>query len=84
MPSYSVPSGAGYAEIRLGPIERKPLKSVQVYQSEESLNVDLEFEDDSMLEMIFRIGFQASVKLLDYQDGNYRVRRRIKPRRLPK
>ena len=84
MPSYSVASGQGYAEIPLVPAERKPLKSVQVYQSEESLNVDLEFEDDSMLEMIFRVGFQASVKLLDYQDGNYRVRRRLKMVRLPK
>ncbi len=83
MPSYSVPSGHGYAEVTLGPTERKPLKSVQVYQMEESLNVDLEFEDDSMLEMIFRVGFRASVKLLDYKDGNYRVRRRIKARRLP-
>ncbi len=84
MPSYSVPSGHGYAEIPLAPAERKPLKSVQVYQSEESLNVDLEFEDDSMLEMFFRVGFRASVKLLDYQDGSYRVRRRIKLVRLPK
>ena len=83
MHSYPVPSGHGYAEIPLYHAEGKALKSVQVYQLEEALNVDLEFEDQSMLEMIFRVGFQTSVKLLDYKDGNYSVRKKIKPKRLP-
>ena len=84
MSSYSVPSGHGYVEIPLDQTARKPLKSVQIYQAEEALNVDLEFEDNSMLEMIFRVGFHASVKLLDHHDGNYTVRKRIKPLLLPK
>lgn len=83
MSGTPVPSSHGYAEIPLSLTERKPVKSVHVYQTEEALNVDLEFEDKSMLEMIFRVGFSASVKLLENQNGNYRIRRRIKPRCLP-
>jgi hypothetical protein len=51
-----------------------------VYQLEESLNVELEFEDKFMLEMIFRVGFNASMKLLENRDGDYHARERIKPR----
>ncbi len=81
MPHTLVPSGHGYIEIPLTGAERKSLKSVQVHQDCEALNVDLEFEDDSMLEMSFQTGFAASVKLLDYKDGNYLLRRRIRPRK---
>ena len=80
MSSYSVPSGHGYMEIPLDSAESKPLKSIQTYQMDDSLNVDLEFEDDSRLEMIFRIGFHTSAKLLDHHEGNYRVRRKVKPK----
>lgn len=80
MPGSIVPSGHGYAEIPLGSIEGKPIKSVHVCQLEEALNVDLEFEDKSMLEMIFRVGLQASVNLLENKDGDFHVRRRIKPK----
>lgn len=80
MPDSIVPSGDGYAEIPLGRSAGKPIKSIHVYQSEEALNIDLEFEDLSMLEMIFRVGFQASVKLLENKDGDYHVRQKIKLR----
>jgi hypothetical protein len=80
MPVHPVPSGHGYAEIPLGRTEGKSIKSIHFYQAEESLNIDLEFEDKSSLEMIFRVGFSASLKLLDNKDGEYRVRRTIKPR----
>lgn len=83
MTGNPVPSGQGYAEIPLGETEGKPIKSVRVYQSEEALNVDLEFGDSTMLEMIFRVGFSASVKLIENKGGDYRVRRKIKPRRMP-
>lgn len=46
MPGYPVPSGHGHAEIPLGRTERKPVKCVHVYQTEETLNVDLEFDDE--------------------------------------
>ncbi len=81
MPQTHVPSGHGYVEIPLTGSERKSLKSVQVHQDCEALNVDLEFEDDSMLEMSFQTGFAASVKLLDYKDGNYLLRRRLRPKK---
>ncbi|MBB6143701.1 hypothetical protein HNQ77_001650 [Silvibacterium bohemicum] len=80
MSDSTVPFGHGYAEIPLGRSAGKPIKSIHVYQLEESLNVDLEFEDLSMLEMIFRVGFRASVKLLENKSGDYIVRQRIKPK----
>jgi hypothetical protein len=77
--TYAVPSGYGHAEIPLDGVEGKSLKSIHVYQDEDALNFDLEFEDKSLLEMIFRVGFRASVKLLDNTDGDYHLRKRIKP-----
>jgi hypothetical protein len=53
-----VPSGDGYAEVPLGQAEGKRIKSIHIYQDEEALNIDLELEDKSMLEMIFRVGFR--------------------------
>ena len=79
MSGSPVPFGHGYAEIPLGRSEGKPIKSIHVYQLEEALNIDLEFEDKSTLEMIFRIGVRSSVKLLENREGDYHVRQRIKP-----
>ena len=83
MSSFSVPSGHGYMAIPLDSAESKPLKSIQIYQMEDSLNVDLEFEDESRMEIIFRIGFHTAARLLDYDGGNYRIRRNLKPKRRP-
>ena len=83
MAGTPVPSGYGYAEIPLGQSAGKPIKSLHVYQTDEALNIDLEFEDKSMLEMIFRVGFRATVKLLENKDGNYHLRKKIKPRNVP-
>jgi hypothetical protein len=83
MPSYPVPSGNGYADIPLGQARGKPVKSVHFYQDGEALNIDIEFEDKSVLEMIFRIGFRSTAKLLENKDGDYHIRERIKPRRVP-
>jgi hypothetical protein len=80
MSGSPVPFGHGYAEIPLGRAEGKPIKSIHVYQLEEALNIDLEFEDKSMLEMIFRFGVRASVKLLENRDGDYHVLQSIKPK----
>jgi hypothetical protein len=80
MPGTPVPFGHGYAEIPLGRSQGKPIKSIHIYQLEEAFNVDLEFEDNTMLETIFRVGFHASVKLLENKDGNYHVRQKIKPK----
>ncbi len=79
MSSSTIPSVRGYAEIPVGQFRGKSLKSIHVYQLEEALNVDLEFEYRSMLEMIFRVGFRASMKILDNENGDYSVRERLKP-----
>ncbi len=34
-----------------------------------------------MLEMIFRVGFRSTIKLLENKDGDYHIRKSIKPRR---
>jgi hypothetical protein len=81
MPSYPVPSNDGYAVIPLGSAQGKPVKSIHVYQDDEALNIDLEFEDRSILEMIFRAGFRATLKLSNYKEGNYVLRRTIRPLR---
>jgi hypothetical protein len=65
---------------RLVPRKGKPVKSIHLYQDEEALNIDLEFEDKSMLEMIFRVGFRSTINLLENKDGNYHLRKKIKPK----
>jgi len=80
MSDATVPAGHGYAEIPLGSSRGKAVQSIHFYQNEEMLNIDLEFNDQSLLEMVFRVGFQSSIKLLDRKDGEYRLRRRIKPK----
>jgi hypothetical protein len=47
----------------------------------EALNVDLEFEDKSMLEMIFRVGFRSTINLLENHGGDYHIRKKIKQKR---
>jgi len=81
MPSFIVPSGDGHVEIPLGRYSGKRIKSLQVYQTEESLNLDLIFEDKSMLEMIFEVGFHGSLKLYENRQGDYHLVEKIKPRR---
>jgi hypothetical protein len=66
-------------EIPLGQAKGKAIKSVRVYQDQEALNIDLEFEDRSMLEMICRAGFHTLIKLLEGPDGGYHVVDNIKP-----
>jgi hypothetical protein len=34
-----------------------------------------------MLEMIFRVGFRSTINLLENHGGDYRIRKRIKPKR---
>lgn len=78
MSGHLVPSDNGYAVIPLGDAKGKPIKSIHVYQDEEALNIDLEFGDKSLLEMIFRTHFRATLKLSDNNEGNYILRKTIK------
>ncbi len=80
MSSSPVPSGRGHITIPLGRAQAKPLQSIQVYQTEEALNLDLQFQDGIALELVFRVGLRASATLLEYRNGDSRVLRRIKPK----
>lgn len=76
MPLNSSPS-----VIPLGLLKGKPLRAIQVYQTEELLNFDVQFEDGHVLDLTFRIGFQASGTVLKWENGNSHLIRRITPRR---
>ncbi len=81
MPRHLVPSGHGLADIPLGQVEGKPLQSLQFYQTEDALNLDLQFQDGISLELIFRVGFRASARLLEFRNGDSRVLKNLKPKR---
>jgi hypothetical protein len=81
MSSYPIPSEHGLVDVALDRAQGKPLQSLQVYQTEEMLNLDLRFEDGLEIELIFRVGFQASAKLLEYRNGDAHVLKRMKLRR---
>lgn len=81
MPRSLVSSGHGLAEIPLGQVEGKSLQSLQFYQTEDALNLDLQFLGGISLELIFRVGFQASARLLEFKNGDSRVLKTLKPKR---
>jgi len=81
MRGHLVPSGHGLADIPLGQVEGKPLQSLEFYQTEDALNLDLQFQGGISLELIFRVGFQASARLLEFRNGDSRVLRTLKPKR---
>lgn len=76
MPLKSSPS-----VIPLGRAKGTPLHTISAYQSEETLNLDLQFEDGHCLELVFRIGLQASGTLVKWVNGNSEVVERVLPRR---
>jgi hypothetical protein len=79
MPTQPVPAGNGHIAIPLANVKGKALHNIHVYQYEEALNLDLQFADGLSLELIFRVGFQASANLLEYKQGNSRILKRLKP-----
>ncbi len=81
MPRHLVPSGHGLADIPLGQVEGKPLQSLQFFQTEDALNLDLQFQGGISLELIFRVGIQASARLLEFRNGGSRVLKNLKPKR---
>jgi hypothetical protein len=56
-------------------------KSIHSYRDEVAFNIDLEFEDKSMLDMIFCVGFRSIIKLLENKYGDYQIRKRFKSAR---
>jgi hypothetical protein len=78
---HLVPYGHGLADIPLGQVEGKPLQSLQFFQTEDALNLDLQFQGGISLELIFRVGIQASARLLEFRNGGSRVLKNLKPKR---
>ena len=54
------------------PSEGNALQSLQFFQTEDALNLDLQFQSGISLELIFRVGFQASARLLEFRNGDSR------------
>jgi hypothetical protein len=51
---------------------------------EEALNLDIDFSDNTTLEIIAQVGFRASAHLLKFKGGNSTVLKNIRPTRVPK
>ncbi len=79
-----VPSDSARASIPLGRAEGKPLKTIEVCQYEDSLDIDVQFEDDHVLELTFHVGFQATARLIKWDKGNSRVVQNLRPTRQPR
>jgi hypothetical protein len=81
MRHHYVPSERGVADISLGQVAGKSIQSLQFYQTEDALNLDVQFQDGISLELIFRVGFQASARLLEFTNGDSRVIKNLKLKR---
>lgn len=78
MSIYRIHSGQG-AAIPLGAAKDKSLHSIEVYQNEDALSLDLQFENGMALELTFRVGFQLSATLLRYANGDSEVIKKMRP-----
>ena len=68
-----IPLGSGHITVPLERAEGKPLHSLRIYQTEDTLNVDLQFENGIAVEIILRVRFEASANVLKYVNGTSRV-----------
>lgn len=59
MSNRVVPSGEGHLAIPLDSLHSKLLDSIQIYQTQEVLTLDLRFEDGLALELLFSLGFKG-------------------------
>ena len=80
MPKLTMPSGSGHISVPLEHTEGKLLQAIHIFQTEGSLNLDLRFQDDVSLELLFEMAFKASANVLQYQDGNARVLKKLRLR----
>ena len=65
-------------------VRGKVIDSVKVYQMEDALNLDIDFNDNTTLEIIARIGFQASATFLKFKGGNSAVLKSSRPATISK
>lgn len=76
-----MPIGSNPSIIPLGRLKGMPLEAIEVYQTEESLNLDIRLEDGYVLDLMFRVGFKASGIVLKWESGDSTVVRRVTPQR---
>lgn len=81
MSTFCLSSRQGTVVVPLDQAEGKPLKAVHVYLVDDALNLDLQFQDDTSIELIFRADYRASATLLAFENGNSRVIRKLKPKK---
>lgn len=84
MPKSTVPSGPTGGAFTITEVRGKVVDSIKVYQMEEALNLDIDFDDHTTLEIIARVGFRASATLLEFKGGNSAVLKNIPPATVPK
>lgn len=84
MPNSTVPSGRSGGAFTITEVRGKVVDSIKVYQMEDALNLDIDFNDNTSLEIIARVGFRASANLLQFKGGNSRVLKNIRPATVPK
>jgi hypothetical protein len=84
MPRSTVPSGRTGGAFTITEVRGKVVDSIKVYQMEDALNLDIDFNDNTSLEVIARVGFRASANLLEFKGGNSSVLKNIRPATVPK
>ncbi len=62
--------------VRLTEGQGKTLRSIEISQPGEALNLDIHFEDNTMLELFLRTGFRASATLIEDRDGTLEILKR--------
>ena len=73
MSSRLVPSGSGYIAVSLERAQGKAIRALDTYQTDDTLNVNLRFDEDIAVELKFVIALKASATLLQYKQGDARV-----------
>jgi hypothetical protein len=84
MPKSKVPSGRAGGAFAVTEVRGKVVDSIKIYQMEDALNLDIDFNDNTTLEIITRVGFRASANLLELKGGNSSVLKNIRPATVPK
>jgi uncharacterized protein YxjI len=84
VPNSTVPSDRTGGAFTLTEVRGKAVDSIKVYQMEVALNLDIEFNDNTTLEIIARVGFRASANLLEFKGGNSTVLKKIRPTIVPR
>ena len=82
MRKLTVPLDSGHLSIPLGAAEGRKLEGITVYQTQETLSLDLRFEAGFALELNFEHRLRASARLLHFEDGNAELLAELTPKRV--